>query len=364
MKKTTRIFAQFSLLLLILTSCNQKMKEEKYYWDTAASAPTNYPAQIYSGHLITGDTPTSGYAYLPFDEDINPSQGLGANDAASSDRATGKPPKSLDITWLSFTEKKSYSGIFKLDHEKIEDLMLNCQERPSLDKKTKKVIFFKDNDFVISTGLIPGGIVVVYVFTQTDVTIVGRFQAHEDKNVQWTTAYDYMKDNSEINKLIEIVNKDLPQEVKDQIANGTIPLGYWDDWFKTYDYLPTVPPEAKVETLLFNYLNGERETIFLSLKNNIMPARYRAVPKDLNVVWYDVNDRRMETDVFFNEKKVRALFAQTKPNEKIQFVFTIDRTTAPRATEGISIKLKTANKEIDLKDAITSQESYVKKMPF
>ena len=363
MKKATLFFVQYSLLIVTITSCSQKMKEQ-YYWDTAASAPTNYPAQIYSGHLITGDTPTSGYAYLPFDEDINPSQGLGANDAASSDRATGKPPKSLDITWLSFTEKKSYSGIFKLDHKKIEDLMLNCQERPIWNKKTNKTTLFKDNDFVISTGLIPGGIVILYVFTQTDVTIVGRFQAHEDKNVDWKTAYAYMKDNSEINKLIEIVNKDLPEQVREQIASGTIPIGYWDDWFKTYQYTPMVALEDKVETLRFNYLNGEYETIFLSLKNNIMPIRERAVPKDINIVWHDANDRRMETDVFFDEKKVRALFAQTKPNEKIQFVFTIDRNTTPRATQGITIKLKTADKEIDLKDAITSQESFVKELPY
>jgi Protein of unknown function (DUF2931) len=340
------------------------MKEEPYQWDTAASAPTNYPAQIYSGHLITGDTPTSGYAYLPFDCEIGIGAGLGANDGSSSDRATGKPPKSLDITWLSFTEKKSYSGIFKLDHKKIEDLIINSPKIPFWNKKTKKVDFYKGQVYSISTGLIPGGIVVVYVWTETDTTIAGRFQAQEDKNVQWKTAYEYMKDNSEINKLIEIVNKDLPQQVRDQIASGTIPLGYWDDWFKTYLYTPVVSVEDKVETLLFNYLNGERETIFLSLHDNIMPVRARAVPKDINIVWHDINSRRMETDIFFDEKKVRALFAQTKPNEKIQFVFTIDRNTSPRATQGINIKLKTVDKEIDLSDAITSQESFTKSDPY
>ena len=293
------------------------MKEKTYHWNTAASAPTNYPAQIYSGHLITGDTPTSGYAYLPFDSDINPEDGLGYNGGSSSDRATGKPPKSLDITWLSFTEKKSYSGIFKLDHEKIEDLIVNSPKIPFWNKKTKKIDFYVGQVFNISTGLIPGGIVVLYVWTETDITIVGRFQAHEDKNVDWKTAYAYMKDNSEINKLIEIVNKDLPEQVKDQVASGTTPLGYWDDWFKNYQYTPTVAVEDKVETLRFNYLNGERESIFLNLYNNIMPIRERAVPKDINIVWHDFNNRRMETDIFFDEKKVRALFAQTKPNEKI-----------------------------------------------
>jgi hypothetical protein len=113
-----------------------------------------------------------------------------------------------------------------------------------------------------------------------------------------------------------------------------------------------------------NYINGEFESIFLSLNDNRISIKKRAAPRKMNIVWHDINDRRMESDVFFDEKKVKALFEQTKPNEPIQFVISIDRNTKPRETKGISIKLKTADKEIDLQEAIVSQETYTKSVPY
>ena len=68
----------------------------------------------------------------------------------------------------------------------------------------------------------------------------------------------------------------------------------------------------------------------------------------------------MESDIFFDEKKSKAIFENFKAGEKIIFVFEIDRNTKPRETKGIAIKLKTASSEIDMKEAIVSQESFTK----
>jgi hypothetical protein len=340
------------------------MKNKEYSWSTAACAPKNYPALIFSGHLLTGLKPNSYYAYLPFDEVIDPQEGLGSNNNSTSDGATGITPKILDITWLSYTENKSYSGIFTLESDKIEALMINGSERPYWDTATKKVGIVKDYHFVINAALIPGGIVVLYVFSPSNMTIVGRYQAREDKNVNWKVAFEQMKDNSEMDEYVADIVSRFPQEIKDQIKQGKIPFGYWDTLFKQYSFMPVVAPEDKVETILFDYVNGEFESIFLSLNNNVMPLQKRAAPRKMNIVWHDINDRRMESDVFFEEKKVKALFEQTKPNEPIQFVITIDRSTKPRETQGITIKLKTADKEIDLKEAIVSQETFTKTVPY
>jgi hypothetical protein len=363
MKKTIQFIALITLCNFTLISCQNNMKQKKYSWNAFVCTPKNYPAEIFSGHLIVGNTPESGYVYMPFDRIIN-SEDLGDNDGSSSGEATGVSPKTLDITWMSYSENKSYSGIFKLDSEKIESLMINGSERPLWDEEIKKVRIAKDYKFAINAGLFPGGMVVLYVFSPSNMTIVGRYQAHEDHNVDWKVAHPSMKDQAGIAEYVNYMNEDLPPEIQNQIKNRTIPFGYWEKLFKKYHLNPVVKTEDKVETLGINYINGEFESIFLSLNNNIMPIQQRAVPRKLNVVWHDINDRRMESDVFFDEKKAMAIFEKTKPNEGIQFIIEIDRNTKPRETTGITIKLKTATSEIDMTDAIVSQETFTKPLPY
>ncbi len=363
MKKTIQFITLLTLFNITLTSCQNNMNKKKYSWVAAVCTPRNYPAEIFSGHLITGNTLESSYVYMPFDDVIN-SYHLGDNDGSSSGEAIGIPPKTLDITWMSFTENKSYSGIFKLDSEKIESLMINGSERPYWDAETKKVGIFKDYNFVVNAGLFPGGMVVLYVFSPSNMTIVGKYQAHEDKNVDWGRAHEIMKDKEGRDHVVSVMTEDLPQEIKDQMEHGTIPFGYWEKLFKEYHLNPVVNAEDKVETIEINYINGEFESIFLSLNGNMMPIKKRAIPRKINIVWHDINDRRMESDVFFDEKKSMALFEQLQPNEGIKFIIEIDRNTKPRETTGISIKLKTASSEIDFNGAIVSQESYTKPLPY
>jgi hypothetical protein len=362
MKNKMRIIVMLGILNLTLASCQNKMEQKEYSWTAAVCTPKNYPIEVFSGHLLVGDNPKSGYVYMPFDVVID-SENLGEN-RDSGDEATGIPPKILDITWMSYTENKSYSGIFKLDSEKIEKLMINGSERPYWDVATKKAGIVKDYNFVVNAGLFPGGMVVLYVFSQSNMSIVGHYQAHEDKNVDWGVAHQSMKDKAGVDEYVNYMNEDLPQEIKDQIAQGKIPFGYWDTLFREYAFTPVLKNEDKVETIKLNYINGEFESIFLSLNDNRISIKKRAAPRKMNIVWHDINDRRMESDVFFEEKKIKALFEQTKPNEPIQFVITIDRNTKPRETKGISIKLKTADKEIDLQEAIVSQETYTKPVPY
>ncbi|WP_278008475.1 DUF2931 family protein [Flavobacterium gyeonganense] len=338
-------------------------ERKKYFWDASVCTPKNYPAEIFSGHLLLSDQPKSGYVYMPFNRVIN-SEDLGDNDGSSSGEATGIAPKILDITWLSYTENKSYSGIFKLDSEKIEALMINGSDRPYWDVETKKVGIVKDYHFVINAGLFPGGMVVLYVFSQSNMIIVGRYQAHEDKTVDWGIAHEIMKTQEGFDETIRVNTKDLPQDILDQIKKGTIPFGYWETLFQKYPITPIVKKEDKVETIGINYINGEFESIFLSLNGNVMPIKERAVPRKINIVWHDVNDRRMESDIFFDEKKSKAIFETIKTKEKINFIIEIDRNTKPRETKGISIKLKTATAETDMKEAIISQESFTKPTPY
>lgn len=362
-KNIYHLLTALIVLNITFTSCQNNMKEKQYSWGAAVCTPRDYPAEIFSGHLIMGDTPKSAYVYMPFDRVIN-SEDLGDNDGSSSGKAEGISPKTLDITWLSYTENKSYSGIFKLDNEKIESLMINGSKRPYWDIETKRIGIFTDKRFVINTGLFPGGMVVLYVWSPSYMTIVGRYQAHQDKTVDWGIAHEIMKTQEGYDEVIRVITKNLSQEVLDQIKNGTIPFGYWDTLFKEYNLTPKVKGEDKVETIKINYINGEFESIFLSLNGNVMPIKKRAVPRKINIVWHDINNRRMESDVFFDEKKSKTIFEGIKGGEAINFTIDIDRNTKPRETKGISIKLKTSSGEVNMDEAIVSQESFIKPNPY
>jgi hypothetical protein len=248
MKKSQSSFGLLLLFVFSIMSCQNKIKEKEYNWSAAVCTPKNYPAEIFSGHLKFNEKPNSGYVYMPFDRVFN-SPYLGSNGGSSSGKAAGIVPKILDITWMSYVENKSYSGIFQLDSDKIESLMINGSERPYWDVETKKVGIVKDYRFVINAGLFPGGVVVLYVFSQSNMTIVGRYQAHEDDNVNWGIAHEIMKTQEGIDETIRVNTKDLPQEIKDQIKNGTIPFGYWETLFRKYPITPTVKAEDKVETI-------------------------------------------------------------------------------------------------------------------
>jgi hypothetical protein len=363
MKKNIQFIVLLILCGIILSSCQNKVKQKIYFWDASLCTPKNYPALIFSGHLILGDTPESSYVYMPFDRIIN-SEDLGDNDGSSSGEAAGISPKTINVTWMSFTENKTYSGIFKLDSEKIEGLMINGSERPYWDIETKKVGVVKDYDFTINTGLFPGGMIVLYVFSPSSMTIVGRYQAHEVHNVNWKVAFEQMENNNEMDEYVADIVSRFPPEIQNQIKLGTIPFGYWEKLFKKYHLTPQVKSDDKVETIKVNYINGEFESIFLSLNKNIMPVKDRAVPRKINIVWHDINDTRMETDIFFDEKKSMAIFEKIRAGEGINLVIEIDRNTKARETTGISIKLKTASSEIDMKEAIVSQESFEKPEPY
>jgi hypothetical protein len=252
MNYTLKLLIITALSSITLTSCQKKMEQKEYRWESAVCTQKNYPAEIFSGHVLVGDNPNSGYVYMPFNEVID-SYNLGDNTNSTSDAATGIPPKILDITWMSYTENKSYSGVFKLDSDKIEALMINGSERPYWDVATKKVGTVKDYDFVVNAGLFPGGIVVLYVFSPSSMTIVGRYQAHEDKNVDWGVAHESMKDKDGVDEYVNYMNEDLPQEIKDQIAHGKIPFGYWNTLFREYAFTPVLKKEDKVETIKLNY---------------------------------------------------------------------------------------------------------------
>ena len=341
-------------------SCQNKMNENnKFEWSGAVSAPKSYPAEVYSGHLITGKT-KDAYAYLPYNRIVE--SGL-ASPIHSTTESIGVAPNALDITWISYVENKNYKGNFKLDTDKINALMAKGNDRPAYDEETKKVKKVTDYAFDINVALIPGGVVFLYVSGTTTRTLVGRFQADlETKEVNWKDSYPQMKSNKEMDEVVAEAVARLPKEVQDQVANNSIPFGYWDSLLKTHPITFAVTPEQKVESLQVNYSNGELETIFLEY-SKISEEKNRAIPSEVKLEWRDTGNRRMETLVTIDSEKLRKFLTEFG-DAKIKFDFTIDTTTKPKDTKGLRFKMEADGKQLPLDEYIISQKSFLKSQQY
>ena len=367
-----KIILLICALNLTLTCCQNKMEnEKKYSWNSAVSTPKNYPIEVFSGHLIVGETLKGGYSYLPFDQIIGNQEEmeLASRNFSTSDSMEGFPPQHLDITWISYTENKTYSGIFELDYKKIEALMEKGDERsPFFIKETKKFEPWTDYLYNINVGLLPGGVVLIWVQGITNTTFVGRYQAHEELgDINWKEAYPQMQDDIKkgMTEMGKRIIKDLPQEIQNQVAQNKIPFGSWDSWFNTFQLDPVVQKEDGVETIFLGYVNGEEETILIestatieTAASNPIPKKERAAPKRLTLEWHNADDIRMETQLELNDTKIIELFSHIKKIDKVQLVIDVETRTLPNEKKGLSLQLKVNDLVTDLNSFITSQTTY------
>lgn len=116
-KELLRYMKRICLLLSLVvsftvSSCQDKMR--KYDWIPTECAPKNYPIQIYKGDFYYGD---KGRIYIPDGRAVD----IGWGEMGSVNIAGDKlkeAPHTLELTWISFTEKKNYKGRFELDTKK------------------------------------------------------------------------------------------------------------------------------------------------------------------------------------------------------------------------------------------------------
>ena len=353
MKKTIIITITTIILVVIIKSYINMEEKPKYSWSPAVAALEEYPMEVYSGHLIIGKTLKGAYGYLSFNTTIE----NGLDQFTYDIQEMYYPPRFLDVSWYSFTEKKTYTGIFELNYELIDSLLKKDYiDFAGFDEEDKKLQFNTGaNSGLIKVGLLPGGVVRLWVHTNRDRFEVGRYQAQEDKTIDWKIAHPNMKSMDE---RADRFNRSLPQEIKDQMAQNRIPFGSWERLFNRYNTNIKTDVTDKIEVMSIWYANAEYEE-FLYIAGEKDTTKKRGIPIKINLTWRRDDGMRIEANVVFDQEKMLALFKDIKTTDNLKINLKVDKTADLLVLgKGLLLTLENQDKIIDLKPYIKEQQMY------
>ena len=335
-----------SFILLAITSCKGQKMEEKFEWTGTVSAPEEYPAEVYKGAIIAND-----FTYS-FDA-IWGTQNTGwGNDGGIMSVSTKQmeAPDSLNFTWLSLTEKKFYTGKWKLDKNLIAKLF---NEGFINDLNNKKETYT-----LIKVGLAPKGRVMVWLSGAGFQTEVGAFQAH-DTTITAEQAYDNAKYMFRPDFITKTLNNEMviKPEIKARITKSGLPdMDIYETYRKRYEWRPQVilPEGEKVTLIYYNFLNGEEENRF---GQELVVNKYasRALPKYISILWKDKAGKKNGLEIRpFDEKEITDAFKKLDGDGPIDLIISL-------SSDGSTAKLSLKNKKEEIK-LISSKTSISKNL--
>ena len=327
-----------TLLVLFssLTSCKVKEKQninKEYHWVAYVKPVAGYPIRTYRG-VVYGKDGASKFgtsSNFIFENDCpfplfsisNGTPGLFKN--AEEGEAKGIPTH-LDVSWLSYVEKCEYLLEDQpLDSVKIAELLKDKVYTLSLNEND---ITPKIEEYNISVGLAPGGVVFVWLHNYGRVVEVGRYQAKKIKDIDFVTKKeadeyynrtgDVILDEHTIEQRDYVIKLGLPKEkirmqyqqcgtpvteplVMDDIFK--IPYGLWDSYRKRYLWKMTLITKDKtkyIHSYYYQGLNLEEEILFgertwgeNQIEKYKIPEKFqytslipRAIPFVIFIKWY------------------------------------------------------------------------------
>ena len=319
------IFLACALILLSLTACDGHMR--KYDWLPTECAPENYPIMIYGGTILYGD---EGSIYIPDGKIVQRGWGSDGSTHVAGD-ALKEAPKAIDLKWISYAEKKNYSGHFLLETEKIDQLFQHGYEDIHLPNGRAEYNRVK-------VGMAPGGVVVVWVAGAGNMVEVGRFQAKEVADLDWKQKFPTMEGT--MKEFSDTVTKALPDTIKQQIANHKIPFGLWDKWRQRFDWKSDYAGFGNIHEVALLYFNKEEQWLY---QIQTIPYEQRAPIEKLDIFWTDNLQREIRTEIKFDEDEVFNTFGQAG-NEQATLLVTLDSKK-----NELLIRLKLKDKELPFK---------------
>ncbi|RBQ01933.1 DUF2931 family protein [Pedobacter miscanthi] len=285
------------LLLLVLvttvSSCKGQNMEEKFDWTATISAPKEVPVEVYQGEVSAKNYGQNLSHLGP----VAVGWGL-AGAIVSSGPDTKELPDYLGLTWVSFAEKKVYSGQFQLPKEKIlklfKDGFNNGANKPDETYNT----------FII--GLAPKGNIIVWAagdgnqveiahFTAAETKIDTAKLSDEEKHLFTHKYVDYVLSDT------MIIEPQFQARIKSQgYPNAEL---YTAIYRKKYNWTPKVvlPNGYHLTNWSFMLSNGEKEYILDG--NKILAKQSRAIPYLLNVMFTDNEKNRYEADIVITQDK-------------------------------------------------------------
>ena len=386
-----------TLLVLFssLTSCKEKEKEninKKYHWVAYVKPVSGYPIRVYRGVVYGKDGASrfgNGQSFLFDNKGHFPHFSIGAGTSGvfgSSEEEEAKGvPTHLDVSWLSYVEKCQYLLENQpLDSLKIAQLLAEKVYTPSRSEDISPTI----EEYNISVGLAPGGVVFVWLHSTARVIEVGRYQAKKIEDIHFVTqkeADEYYKrtgdvilDEHTIEDRNHIIELGLPKEkirmqyqqcgtpvteplVMDDIFK--IPYGLWDSYRKRYLWKMTLITKDKtkyIHSYYYQGLNLEEEILFgertwgeNQIEKYKIPEKFqytslipRTIPFVIFIKWFGDDGKLYRLWNNFNVAEVMDSFEKAfkgQENEVGNLIIEVNDTK----TEA-NIRLKVGEREVEI----------------
>ena len=349
-----------TLLVLFssLTSCKEKEKEninKKYHWVAYVKPVAGYPVLTYRGVVYGKDGASrfgNGQSNLFEDDEPFPHFSIGAGTSGvfgSSEEEEAKGvPTHLDVSWLSYVEKCQYLLENQpLDSLKIAQLLAEKVYTPSRSEDISPTI----EEYNISVGLAPGGVVFVWLHSTARVIEVGRYQAKKIEDIHFVTqkeADEYYKrtgnivlDEHTIENRDYAIKLGMPKKKilmkhnecgtpvtessvkEDDILK--IPYGIWDTFRKRYPWKMTLITKDRtkfIHSYYYQGLNREIEELFgeriwgeNQIEKYSIPEKFRyttiaqrSVPFVVYIKFYDEKGIIYKASIKFNVKEAMDVF--------------------------------------------------------
>ncbi|WP_230035434.1 DUF2931 family protein [Chryseobacterium sp. Bi04] len=232
-------------------------QQEKFSYRVTMTAPKEYPVEVHIGtltddkkELICG-VPKAGVT-----------TGSWQYDGAEAGQGGSTIPSHMDLTYVSYAEKKFWRVDADLPKEKMlqlfrEGFMIQGNPDGNGDFPWEESTY--DG---ITIGAAPGGVVIVWLSGNHHRREVCRLQAKEitvDKN-KFRPHPQYDETQEQFFEKKYSIN--VPDSMKTEIAKNGIPYGLWDKYREKYNYRFRLHPYDGKDTFdqvyRLNY-NGESE---------------------------------------------------------------------------------------------------------
>lgn len=318
------IYTLLALLGFNFQSCKGKTKKGMrtvFSWSPSVSTPRNYPVELLSCKVGFGDKGESIPVLGSFPRLGIGRRGAGGVDLNAFDIERGLPiPNSLDILWVSYTEKKFYKANVTFSEE-LQYRMLELFREGYYGVKEKQR--FRYNNLVIT--LLPEGKIWLYLdgshrYVRLDYTL----QAKE-VSVKLSDYVDTRHKTME--EFCTGRLSDYPKAIENFSKNG-IPKGLWDTYAERFPY--DIKIEFENEQTVFDpdygyyCSNGE---MFGSLDD----VKYHPMAriKHLIMAW-SVTDTVYLGHLYFNENEVINKFPEafanpSNPNLRGEFLINVSK---------------------------------------
>lgn len=315
------ILSLFSSILLLLacqkenTSKMKNSQKEKFSYMVTMTAPDEYPVEVHIGtltddkkELICG-VPKAGVT-----------TGSWQYDGAEAGQGGSTIPSHLDLTYVSYAEKKFWRVEADLPKEKMLELFREgfmIQGNPDSNGDFPWEESTYDG---LTVGAAPGGVVVIWLAGNHHRREVCRLQAKETF-VDVNDFYDNPHGRTQQGFYDELYKIAVPDSIQQSIKEKGIPFGLWDQYRDKHNYRFVLDPydeKDKITGLYRINYNGESE--FLMDTKAVEKYKQDGIPYDVNFYFTKYN-----AEIIFNDEEMLRVFADLKktyPGKPIDIVLT------------------------------------------